>query len=262
MFYNIYIQSYALYKGLFRWLNWPGYISSAVLQPFAHVIMFSLLGRFASDPGAATFYALGITVFSMSFILTAGLTQSYNYERNYGTIAFLYVTPASRLVNYISRSLLHFPNGLLAAAFGLLAGWLIVGIDFSAVNWGGFILAIMVISFSLVTLGQLLGVASIASRNWIAVQGVASGIILMLTGMVIPVTVFPDIVAEIARLLPVTNGLMALRETFAGAGLGAVSGELIREAATGLVYYAIAFGGFCFFERFVKRAGTLDRDAL
>jgi ABC-type polysaccharide/polyol phosphate export permease len=94
------------------------------------------------------------------------------------------------------------------------------------------------------------------------VQGVASGIILMLTGMVIPVSIFPDIVAEIAKLLPVTNGLMALRDTFAGAGLGAVSGELIRETVTGLVYYAVAFGGFCFFERFVKRAGSLDRDAL
>lgn len=260
--YNLYVQSYSLYKGLFRWLNWPGYISSAVLQPFAHVILFSLLGRFSRDPDATSFIALGITVMSMGFLIIAGLTQSYNYDRNYGTIQFLFTSPASRLLNYISRSVLHFPNGILACVFGLLAGWIIVGLDFSSVNWGGFTVSILVLSFSLVAFGQLLGVASIVSRNWIAVQGVAQGVILMLTGMIIPVTVFPQFVEEVSKLLPVTNGLIAMRGTFAGAPLAEVSGDVLREGITALVYYVISFAGFLLFEHIVKRNGTLDRDAL
>lgn len=259
--YNFYIQSYALYRGLFRWLNWPGYISSAVLQPFAHVILFALLGRFADNPEAALYIALGVTVMSMAFILLSGLTQSYTYDRNYGTIAFFFASPASRLMNYVSRSVLHFPNGIIACVFGLLAGWIIVGVEFSTVNWSGFIISILVISFSLVAFGQLLGIASIVSRNWIAVQGVAQGVVLMFTGMVIPITVYPQFVQGISKILPVTNGLFAMRATFAGAPLAEVSGDILREVITGLVYYVIAFIGFLYFERVVKHTGSLDRDA-
>jgi ABC-2 type transport system permease protein len=259
--YNCYIQSYALYRGLFRWLNWPGYISSVVIQPFAHVIMFTLLGRFSNNPDADLFIALGITVMSMGFIIINGLTQSYNYDRNYGTIQFLFASPASRLLNYISRSILHFPNGILACIFGLLAGLLIVGINFSAVNWGGFIISVCVISFSLAAFGQLLGVAAIVSRNWVSVVWVSQGIVLMLTGMVIPISVFPQPIQGFSKILPVTNGLFAMRGTFAGAPLGEVSGDLLREVIVGMVYFVIAYICLLFFERVVKNTGSLDREA-
>jgi ABC-type polysaccharide/polyol phosphate export permease len=260
--YNFLIQSYATYKGLYAWLNWPGYISGVIVQPFATVIMFSILGRFSSNPNAAQDFAIGIAAVSMLFVLANGIAQSYQYDRAWGTISFFFVTPAGRLLNFISRSVFHYPNALLAFGMGLLAGKVIVGLDFGAVNWGGFIVAVLVVAASLTAFGQLLGACSIAFQNWAGIQAVANGIAVIFTGAIIPVVIFPDFVQEIARLIPMTNGLFAIRDTFAGASFSEVSSHILREAITGMIYYVIAFASFLLFEHIVKRTGTLDRDAL
>lgn len=259
--YNFWVQSFSTYKGLFYWLNWQGYTSGVFLQPFATVIMFTVLGRYTSNPDMVRSYILGIAVSSMAFIIIAGLTQGYTRERSLGGTQFLFVSTTNRLMNFISRSIFHYPNGLISFAVGLVAAWLIVDLDFGAVNWGGFVLSTLVIALSLTAYGQLLGVISVTTRDWIGVQGLGNGMILILSGMIIPVSAFPGFIQEFARILPVTNGLYAMRDTFTGAPLSSVSGELIREFITGCCYYIIAYMAFVFFERMVKRTGTLERDA-
>jgi ABC-2 type transport system permease protein len=256
--YNFFRQAYSTYKGLFYWLNWSGYISGVVLQPMAFLLMFSVLGRFAVDPGASQDYALGITVYSMTFALFNGMSQCYSNDRNLGTISFLFISPASRLVNYLSRSIFHYPTTLLSFVCGLLAAWAIVGLDFAAVNWAGFIVTLFIIITTVIGFGHVLGVFSIMLRNWMVIQSFSIGLLLLITGAIIPLRVFPDIVAEFAKLLPMTNGLMAIRDTFAGAALSDVSGNVLREAVTGLAYFAIGFVGFMQFERISKRRGTLE----
>ena len=259
--YNFWVQSISTYKGLFYWLNWQGYTSGVLLQPFATVIMFAVLGRYTSNPDMVRSYILGIAVSSMAFIIIAGLTQGYTRERSLGGTQFLFVSTANRLANFISRSIFHYPNGLISFAIGILAAWLIVDLDFGSVDWGGFVLSTLVIALSITAYGQLLGVISVGTRDWIGVQGLGNGIILIFSGMIIPVTAFPAFIQEFSRLLPATNGLFAMRDTFIGASLASVSGDIIREFITGIVYYIIAFAAFGLFERGVKRAGTLERDA-
>jgi ABC-2 type transport system permease protein len=259
---NFLVQSYSNYKALFLWLNWPGYISGVLLQPFASVVMFSILGRFAHNPAAARDYGLGISVFSMAFVIMNGIAQSYSYDRMFGTISFVFVSRTNRLVNYLSRALFHYPNALLSFTCGLLASWAIAGVSFDGVNWTGLILSSGVIAFSLTGAGELLGVLSIAFRNWVAFQAMALGILLVLTGVVIPLTAFPGYVQRFAELLPMTGGLAAVKACFAGATLSQVSIHLVREGALGIAYFVVAYIGFLTFERRAKVTGALDRDGL
>ena len=82
--YNFLVQSYSTYKGLFYWLNWPGYISNVFLRPIVFIIMFSILGRFASDPTVAQGYALGMALYSITYLLMGSIAQSYSNETNAG----------------------------------------------------------------------------------------------------------------------------------------------------------------------------------
>ena len=168
--YKFLVQAYSTYRGLFAWLNWPGYISGTIVQPFATVIMYAVLGRFSSDPTTVNMYSLGITTYSMAFIILSGITQSWQYDRTYGTISFFFVSPANRLENFLSRSVLHIPNGILSFIVGLLAAKLIAGLGFGSVNWPGFILVTLTISICITAFGQLLGVISIAMRDWIGLS--------------------------------------------------------------------------------------------
>ncbi|MFA5309515.1 MAG: ABC transporter permease [Dehalococcoidales bacterium] len=260
--YNFYVQSWLTFKGLFHWLNRWGYLSSTVLYPFATVTMFAILGRFASNPDLVRTYALGIAVSCIAWIAIAGITQSYTRERYNGGTSFVFVSTVNRLTHFISRSVFHFPNALVAFFFGMLAAWIIVDLDFSAVNWPTLILAVLAIDLAVTAYAQLLGVASVAVRNWIGIQGLANTILLILSGIIIPVSVLPGFLQEIAKLLPITNGLAAFRAAFTGAPLAEVSGNILREFITGLVYYAAAYFAFVFFEKAVKRSGTLERDAI
>lgn len=260
--YNFWIQCYSTYKGLFNWLNWQGYISAVLLQPFATVIMYAVLGRFTSKPEIVQAYALGIAVTGMAFILIGGITQTYTRERGLGATQFLFVSTANRLVNFLARGILHYPNALLSFVFGMIAALYILRLDFGLVNWTGFIVAVLILAFSLTAFGQLLGILSVAVRDWIGIQGMANGLLLILSGIIIPTAAFPGFIQEFGKILPVTNGLIALKQAFSGAAFNAISGHLTREVITGLVYLAAAYLAFRYFEFRVKKSGTLDRDSI
>ena len=93
-------------------------------------------------------------------------------------------------------------------------------------------------------------------------QGLANSLLLILTGVIIPVSVFPDFLQEFSRLLPITNGLTAVKAAFTSTVLADVSDDIVRELLTGLAYYVLAYFGFIFFEGVVKRTGSLERDAV
>jgi len=86
--------------------------------------------------------------------------------------------------------------------------------------------------------------------------------LLILTGTIIPLTVFPVGVQEGLKLLPITNGLAAIREAFTGISLSEISGNILREILTGMVYFAVGYAGFLLFERVAKRRGTLELEAF
>jgi ABC-2 type transport system permease protein len=256
--YNFFMQAWATYKGLFYWLNWPGYISSILLRPVVVVIMYSILGRFALNPEAARDYALGVTVYSMVFVLLGGIVQSYTYERVLGTLSFLYVSPANRLVNFTSRVVFHYPNALLAFTTGLITAWLVVDINFGLVNWIGFITSLLVTAVSITAFVQCLAIFVIVFREWLSTFGLILGILLVFTGVIIPVSVFPPVIQEFCRILPMTNGLSAIRSAFVGAAFAEIYLIVLREALTGLVYFTVAFIGFRLFESLVRRMGILE----
>jgi ABC-2 type transport system permease protein len=256
------IQAYATYKGLFFWLNWISYISSVILAPIIMVITYAILGRFALGPQEAIYYGFGIIMSRMNYILIGGITQTYTYDRDLGTLSFLYVSPANRLVNYLSRPLLHCPNALLVFITGLVTLWLMVGLDFSAMNWGAFILALLVTTVSMASFSQFISIFTIVVQDWTNTMSLTVGILFVFTGMIIPLDVFPPAVQEFAHFLPMTSGLAAMRSAFSGAPFSGVYTDILLEALVGLVYLAIGFVCFVLFERVAKRTGALMREAL
>jgi ABC-2 type transport system permease protein len=255
-------QVYTTYVGLFGWLNWFSYISTVVFRPVVLVILYSVLGRFAGSPDVVRSYSLGIAAYTMAVIILPGVTQCYTYDRSGGTLSFMFASPVNRVENYLARAVLHFPNGLLSFISTLVAAWIMAGLDFSTVNWGGFIIGVLVIAFSLTALGEFLGTFAIVFRDWSNIQTVFVGLILVFSGVIIPLDIYPVSVREIARLLPVTNGLVSLQSTFIGSPLIDAFLPLLREAATGIVYLAAGYLAFRIFEIAAKRKGTLEQETF
>ncbi|MCY3938032.1 MAG: ABC transporter permease [Chloroflexi bacterium] len=256
--HNIALQAYYSYKGLFLWLNWTAYISNVFIAPVVFVVIVTLTGRFAGQSDSANAYIIGMAAYAIPAILSGGILQSFCYERTFGTLSLIYASRSNRWVTYWSKGLLHYPNGLLAAATSLLFGWLLLDLDFSRLNWPALVVLLLVISFSCLCLCLFVGNFSIALREWIIPVGITNGLLLITSGVVVPVDQLPGFLGEIGRVVPLTHGLSALREAFEGASLGDLVDDIVYELVVGLCY--LLAGGFLFslLEANAKRTGTYE----
>jgi ABC-2 type transport system permease protein len=259
---NFLVQAYSTYRGLFGWFNWFGYISSVILHPVVLVIMYSILGRFTGSPELIRDCAMGVAAYTMVYIVMFGILQCYTYDRFGGTLSAFFASPANRLVSYIARAVLHYPNALICFTTTLITAWIMLDLDFGSVNWAGFVVAVLVTAASITALGAFFATFAIVFRDWTITGVLPVSMILVFSGVIIPLTVFPVGIQEFAKLLPVTNGLVAIRDTFAGGQVFQTSGYIIREMLTGLAYFVIGFAGFTLFERVSKQTGTLELETF
>lgn len=92
-------------------------------------------------------------------------------------------------------------------------------------------------------------------------MSLSSGILFVFSGMIIPLGIFPPVIQGFSNILPVTNGLSAIRAAFTGAGFTDVYPFILRETIVGLVYLAIGFIGFYLFEGVAKLTGALEKES-
>ena len=255
---NIFTQAYLSYKGLFLWLNWHAYISNVFIRPVLFVAMFALLGRFAGDREAAEAYLIGMAAYSIPWILLGGLLQSFHYERAFGTLSFVFGSRGSRLINYFSRAGFHYPNAIISITASILFAWLFLNLNVGSVDWLAASCAVLLIAASCATLALFLGTFAIVFQDWFNTLAIASGLLLTLTGVIIPTAVMPGILGDVGRILPLTHGLAAFREAFDGAGVTSVGADLLRELFVGLGYAVAGYTLFRLLEAQAKRRGTLE----
>ena len=255
---NVSLQAYYSYKGLFLWLNWPAYISNVFIAPVILVIMLTLTGRFAGGSEWADSYMLGAAVYGVATIIGGGILQSFFYERAFGTLSMIYASRSNRLVSYWCKGLLHYPNGVMTVSVSLFFGWLLLDLDLSRTNWPALVLLLAIMCYSCLSFAMFLGNFSIAFRDWFIVLTVFNGILLTLTGVIVPISELPWILSKIGHVLPLTHGLFGLRESVSGTGFGEVRGDILYELVLGL-YYMLA-GGVLFrvLEAYAKRIGTYE----
>jgi len=259
---NFLVQADTTYRGLFHWFNWFGYSTSVFLRPAVFIIMYSILGRFSGSPEMILNYAIGVATYSMAVIVLPAISACYVNDRFMGTLAFFFASPGNRLISFIARAVFHYPNGPLSFIAALFTAWIIVDLDFSSVNWAGFTVAVLLTAASITAFGALLSTFVIVVRDWTITQAIPVGMILVLSGVIIPLSTFPEAIQEFAKLLPVANGLVTIKGTFIGSDISQTSGYILRESLNGLVYFITGFAGFVLFERVSKQTGALELETF
>ncbi|MYI82917.1 MAG: ABC transporter permease [Chloroflexi bacterium] len=254
---NFATQSYLSYLGLFGWLNWPGYTSNVFFRPVLLMAMFSLAGRFAGDEGAAQRYAVGMIALSEMQIVQGGITQTFHYERQFGTLWVLFSSSGSRIVAYLSRGVLHYGNALLSAATTLLFAWLLFGVALPEADWAVVVAAVVLIALSSMTFSLMMGSFVIVLRDWFSGPALSYGLIIALTGAFIPRDALPAPLDDLGLLLPLTWALPALRDAL-GQGETDVAQALLGELGVAIAYLAVGLVLFRAVEWRARTNGTYD----
>jgi ABC-type polysaccharide/polyol phosphate export permease len=251
-------QALLSYKGLFLWLNWPAYVSNVFLRPGLIVAMFALMGQFARGDGAAEAYVIGLTAYSVPSIVMGGVLQSFYYERAFGTLSYLFASPAPRASTFFARGMLHLPNALLAVGAALLLSALLLPIDTARADWGAMTLCFCVMAASCTACALCWGSLCIFFRDWQSFYSLAITVFLVFTGAIIPRDSLPPVAHEFGALLPTTFGIEGLRDAFEGAGVTTIGRKLALEALVGAAYAAGGLWGFRALEAHARRSGAYE----
>ena len=259
---NFLLQSYLTYRALFFWLNWPSYLGNVFLVPVLYITMLMLTGRFANSPLDSDYYIKGMAAYSTPFILIWGITQCNYYERVVGTLSFVLGSSGNRWLIYWSRGTMHFPNGMFTVATSILFAWVFIGLDLSATNWAALIASILMFGFSCTALALFVGVFCIVIRDWLVVSATAAGLLILFTGVVVPVDELPFFLSYVGDVLPLTHGVVAFRGAFEGASLSSVGVHLVWELAVGMGYGFLGYLCFQLVEVDARRRGAYETSIL
>ncbi|MEX1071866.1 MAG: ABC transporter permease [Anaerolineales bacterium] len=246
------------YIALFRWLRPSTYIASMVVGPLAYMFFFVFLGKYATGAGNVAFYVIGNAVQMVAFSGIYGVTMSISGDRWDGTLPYLFGTPANRFFLFFGRAFMHVINGAFSVVISFIWGVLLLGLDLSNANLPALAATILATAFSTCCLGLLFGSVALMTRNVMFVNNTVFFLMLFFSGANIALDTLPAWMRTISFALPLTRGIAAARQIVAGADLSDVAPLLGGEVGFGVIYVAIGFVMFSWFEYQAKRKGTLE----
>ena len=251
-------QTHLSYVALFYWLHPWGYVSNVFLAPLFQLLTFSLVATYATGAESAQRFMIGMIAYAIVWIVLAGVLQSFAYDRQLATLSVLFATRARRMAVFASRGTLHLPNGIISGLATIVLAALLVDLDVSELDWAAATAAVAVMSLACVTLALLFGCWAAIMQDWFIPTATAQAILITFTGILVPTGDLPPVASEVGSLLPLTHGVEALRQAFAGSSLADTAGLLIREGLVGLVYGVAGYAAFRALESHARRSGALE----
>jgi ABC-2 type transport system permease protein len=246
------------YRAIFTWRSW---LAGWMVRVIAQVAFFALIGERLGDD-QKTFYLLvgnSILVAAVVGVFSLNMTTS---ERWAGTLPLLVASPSSPVIVFSARGSYLAADGALSALAALFIAGPMFGMD---LPWPDV--------FAVVPLTALVALASYCFGTFLAgivfrFRGVNS-LVVMTTqvsliaacGVNVPLSYYPEALEWLARLLPVTNGLLGVRGVFDGAAAGTILRDAALEAAVAVGWMTAALATFNQLASRGRRDGSLDYGA-
>lgn len=242
---------YADYRVIFTWRSW---LFGWFVRVIAQVSFFGLIGlRVANDRSA--FYLLvgnAIAVAAQAGVFSLNMTTS---ERWSGTLSLLVASPSSPVVVFSSRGAYLAVDGILSGAGALFVAGAAFGLH---LPWPRVLLVVPltgVVAFAAYAFGTFL--AGIVFRfrevNSLVVNTTYVGL-MTFCGVNVPLSYYPRVLEWLTHVLPLTNGLLAIRGVLAGDSTASILAHTAAELGVGVGWMTIAL---LTFNRLASR-GRLD----
>ncbi len=220
--------------------------ASIIVEPYS----VENRGLVPGNPSYFDFIAPGIMAMTVMMSVMTGLPHAISYEKEFGTLDGMMVSPISRMAIILGKTLAQ-------TARGLIQGLLILGLAillFGVTIQGNFILLLFLLIlgvFSFVGLGIVITSFAKDEQTASMVMMTLMFPMMFLSGVFFPIQQMPDFMQMIAWSLPLTYATSAMRKVMVlGADVTAISTEIIILLVFGAVLLAIAVP---MFKRAMKR---------
>jgi ABC-2 type transport system permease protein len=180
------------------------------------------------------FMVLGVLAAEFQQVGVSGLAQRIRMAQMMGTLEAEIATPAPPWMVLGAPPMYEFGAAALRSAVYLVAATVVLGLDLGVANWLTVALAVPLVIAAFSGLGLLAAGTTMLVRRMNPVAMVIGSLSFFLSGVLYPVTVLPDWLRAVGRLLPLTHTLAVLR----GALLVGASPAALADSFVALMIFA------------------------
>ncbi|MDA8435888.1 MAG: ABC transporter permease [Actinomycetales bacterium] len=194
--------------------SFDGLLSIVYPMFFATTIFF--MYRENGDEAALVSAAVGASCMGVWSAVSTTASTTLQGERRQGTLELLVGSPTSFSLVIVPATVSMATIGLWSLVATLLWGRVVFGIPISFDQPLVFVVAALVLAFSLGLVGFLQAVSSVRYRSAWALGSLFEFPVWLICGFLVPLSILPDWVRPISWLLPPTWGVAAVRDAALG----------------------------------------------
>lgn len=212
-------------------------VTSSLPRAILQVLFVAYIGQFAAGSAGRDFALLGATmqVITVATIIKAG--DVLLEDRQIGVLHRLRLGRFPLPLVAATRWWTFVLEGTVGALVAVTVAGLLFGRGALAASVWAAAGLVLLVAFSTSALGMATAAAAMAYRADVFIVNLVSYLLLAVTGVVAPLDRLPAALTVLAHGLPITNGLLALRQAVAGE---AWLGHAVAEAAVGVGWLAAA----------------------
>jgi ABC-2 type transport system permease protein len=260
-----------------EWLyfvRYPSWIISLFVWPVIFPLAYILSARALSGPDGSGlalftartgvsdyigFIAVGTTIWMWQNVVLWNVGFSLRNEQMRGTLETSWLSPSWRFSFLIGPSMIHMINMVMFMVVSALEFGLIFGVRFNG-NPLLVILIILVSMPSIYGLGMAFASLVITAKEAHNFVQMVRGLVMIFCGITFPITILPDWMQTVARWLPQTYMIHAIREAaLANASFTDLVPDLIALLGFGAFWLAAGYLIFGWMERRARQTGAIGQ---
>jgi ABC-2 type transport system permease protein len=199
-----------------------------VVYGSAEILLFFFISRTFTSvttenlhgaPSYFAFAAVGIAVTVVLSATTAALAGNVRNEQLTGTLEALVVQPITGGELALGLAAYAFVEATVKAAFYITVPAVLLGVELGHASWIGFVVMLLTTGLALTSIGILIGAAAVVLKSTSLIAGIVALGLGLVSGAFYPISVLPDWVAAIGRVMPTRFAYDGLRAAlYAGGG--------------------------------------------
>jgi ABC-2 type transport system permease protein len=231
------------------------FVLTAVFMPVVVATVAFFMFQAGQREGTLFWAALGAAVYGIWSSTLFGSGGAIQWQRWQGTLEILVAAPAPFFLVVLPLTLATSTIGIYSLCATLLWGRLAFGIPFHLAHPFLFALSVPVTIIGLGLLGMVFASTFVLYRHANALSNMLEWPVLLITGLLVPLSLLPGWVHPISWAFAPTWGMRALRDSALG---GNPWPDLGITLGLGVVYLAIAAACLRYFERAARKHATLS----
>jgi ABC-2 type transport system permease protein len=230
------------------------FILTSVFMPLLVATVAFYMFKAGGKPGTLFYASLGAAVYGIWSSTLFGSGGAIQWQRWQGTLELLVSSPTPFVLVILPLTLATSAIGIYSLTATLFWGRVVFGIPFSLAHPVAFLVAVPATIIGLGLLGLLFASTFVLYRHANALSNMLEWPVLLVTGMLVPLSQLPGWSQPIAWVLAPSWGVHAIRDAALG---GTPWPDIAMTLALGAAYLALGVTFLGYFERAARKHATL-----